>query len=382
MPNALLLFLLGLAMATPSGAAAAQPAIRPQSQRGIIFPKETFDECFLDGEQKMPGSCKLLQDCPAAIKQAMPKTCYFVKFDQYVCCASNSSQPDDDSQVEPTTLKPPVKRKSDKVCEEFNFFVASVVGGRLTKHREFPFMAALGWRSNFDQSIYYRCGGSLIAPNFVLTAAHCIDFGGQRPVIVRLGGDNLTVSMDAVHHDYRIRRIFIHPGYNENTAYNDIALLELEGHVPPILRPVCLWQDAKLAKKDLIAVGYGQISFAGLSSSQLLKVDLQHISNDQCREYYSREQLPKGLAASQVCAGDLSGKADTCQGDSGGPLVMRLDGSTWYLVGITSLGQGCAIGPPSIYTRVSSYLDWIESIVWPQSEDQTVDPTFDLRISF
>ncbi|XP_017869530.1 PREDICTED: serine protease snake [Drosophila arizonae] len=350
-----LLLLLGFAMTPPGCATVAQPIMcRPQSQRNIIFPKETFDECFLDEEQKIPGTCKLLQDCPAALKQAMPKTCYFVKFDQYVCCASNSCQPK----------------------------VLFAVGGHPTLPREFPFMAALGWRSNFDQSIYYRCGGSLIAPNFVLTAAHCIDFGGQRPVIVRLGGDNLTVSMDAVHHDYRIRRIFIHPGYNENTAYNDIALLELEGHVPPILRPVCLWQDAKLAKKDLIAVGYGQISFAGLSSSQLLKVDLQHISNDQCREYYSREQLPKGLAASQVCAGDLSGKADTCQGDSGGPLVMRLDGSTWYLVGITSLGQGCAIGPPSIYTRVSSYLDWIESIVWPQSEDQTVDPTFDLRISF
>lgn len=58
-------------------------------------------------------------------------------------------------------------------------FVFSVVGGMPTRYREYPFMAALGWRSNFDdKTIYYRCGGALISEIFVMTAAHCIDFGG------------------------------------------------------------------------------------------------------------------------------------------------------------------------------------------------------------
>ncbi|XP_023169243.2 serine protease snake-like [Drosophila hydei] len=374
--DASLLFLLGLAMATPGGAAAAHPAIRPQSQRGIIFPKETFDECFVDDAQKMPGSCKLLQDCPAALKQSIPKTCYFVKFDQYVCCSNPSYS--NGTQVAPTTLKPPTQRRSVRACEESGYITVSVVNGRATVYREFPFMVALGWRSSFDESIHYRCGGSLIASKFVLTAAHCIDFGGQVPVTVRLGGDNLTMGMGV---DNQIRRIFMHPAYDEKTAYNDIALLELEMDAPPSLVPVCLWQHAKLAEKELTAIGYGQISFTGLSSSQLLKVDLQHISDDLCQDYYTRELLAEGLAASQLCAGDTKGKGDTCQGDSGGPLLMRSD-SIWYLVGITSLGQGCATGPPSIYTRVSSHLDWIESVVWPEPEVQTVDPHFDLRISF
>jgi len=65
-----------------------------------------------------------------------------------------------------------------KTNENDLIFLVSVVGGMPTRPREFPFMAALGWRSNFDQRIYYRCGGALISNNFVLTAAHCADLGG------------------------------------------------------------------------------------------------------------------------------------------------------------------------------------------------------------
>ncbi|XP_030080141.1 serine protease snake-like [Drosophila hydei] len=346
------LFLLGLAIATPSGAAVAE------TQR-VISPEAIFYRCFVDKYQVTTGSCKLLEDCPATSRHPIPMNCYFKNSKQYVWC--------------PT----PVTRTRVKGCD-YARTRPSVSDGTPTEYREFPFMVALGWRSSFDESIHYRCGGSLIASKFVLTAAHCIDFGGQVPVTVRLGGDNLTMGMGV---DNQIRRIFMHPAYDEKTAYNDIALLELEMDAPPSLVPVCLWQHAKLAEKELTAVGYGQISFTGLSSSQLLKVDLQHISDDLCQDYYTRELLAEGLAASQLCAGDTKGKGDTCQGDSGGPLLMRSD-LTWYVVGVTSLGHGCATGPPSIYTRVSSHLDWIESVVWPEPEVQIVDSHFDPSIFF
>ncbi|XP_064537096.1 serine protease persephone isoform X2 [Drosophila montana] len=377
------LLLLVLGTTTAVGAAVGQAAIRPQSQRGIVFPKESFDDCFADEQQRVPGNCKLLEDCPAALNRwerehVTPKTCYFVKFDQYVCCALNSSST---TSTTSTTVRPTlpalVQRRSARACEDSLVFGISIVGGRPTKYREFPFMAALGWRSNFDESIYYRCGGSLISATFVLTAAHCISFGGQLPVTVRLGGDNLTIGMGE---DHMIRRVFVHPGYSDSTAYNDIALLELEEAQPSGLRIACLWASAQLAEKDLTAIGYGQIRFAGLSSSQLLKVDLQHVSTEQCQPHYPRDVLSDGLAASQLCAGDMRAMGDTCQGDSGGPLLMQ-NGSTWYVVGVTSLGQGCASGPPSVYTRVSSYLDWIEGIVWPKPEEESQQPTFDLRMS-
>ncbi|ALC49079.1 spirit [Drosophila busckii] len=354
-------------------AAVATPAIRPQSQRGIIFPKESYDECWLDGQQQKAGSCKRLEDCPVALERwqrekKMPKTCYFVKFEQFVCC---------EEETKPT-LPALEQRRSSVECEGSMLFGISVVGGKPTSFREFPHMAALAWPSNVAGNNLYRCGGTLIAPNFVLTAAHCINFGGQAPSMVRLGGDNLTLSMGE---DYKIRRVFTHPNYDDRTAYNDIALLELEGRAPFRLRPACLWETPALPVQNLTAVGYGSTSFTGLSSAQLLKVNLQHVERTACQPFYPTDVLASGLASSQLCAGDSSGLSDTCQGDSGGPLLLSM-GKTWYVVGITSIGQGCASGPPSIYTRVSSYLDWIENIVWPKDSAQLQQqPDFDLRVS-
>ncbi|KAH8386556.1 hypothetical protein KR093_001197, partial [Drosophila rubida] len=246
-------------------------------------------------------------------------------------------------------------------CESSKVFGIAVAGGKPTEYGEFPYMAALGWPANFDGTIFYRCGGALIAPNFVLTAAHCINFGGQLPTTVRLGGENLTLGMGE---DHAIRRVFTHPNYTDDGAYNDIALLELDASQPSRRKIVCLWPKPELATNELTAIGYGQLQFAGLSSMQLLKAALQHVAPAECQPHYQQEDLPTGLAESQVCAGDPKGLGDTCQGDSGGPLLM-LSKFEWYAVGITSLGHGCASGPPSIYTRVSSYLDWVESIVWP-----------------
>jgi secreted trypsin-like serine protease len=74
--------------------------------------------------------------------------------------------------------------------------------------------------------------------------------------------------------------------------------------------------------------------------------------------------LPNYVQPSQICAGVPDGKNDTCQGDSGGPLQIVVD-EQHCIVGVVSFGIACGYALPSIYTRVSFYLDWIESIVWP-----------------
>lgn len=73
------------------------------------------------------------------------------------------------------------------------------------------------------------------------------------------------------------------------------------------------------------------------------------------------------LNKNQICAGDWLGERDTCAGDSGGPILVKIESEERvlpYIVGITSFGGYCASGLPAVYTRISEYREWIESIVW------------------
>jgi transmembrane protease serine 9 len=113
----------------------------------------------------------------------------------------------------------------------------------------------------------------------------------------------------------------------------------------------------------------------GNASEKLIKVQLNVIPNEECSQsYHGKRMMRKGVIQSQMCASSKGAiLMDTCQGDSGGPLQIKLlDHSELipFLVGVTSLGIGCAIGSPGVYTRVSSYIDWIETAV-----NETFDPT-------
>lgn len=99
----------------------------------------------------------------------------------------------------------------------------------------------------------------------------------------------------------------------------------------------------------------------------LLKANLTIVDQNECRQKYEQlviRGLRGGLADSQLCAWDQKFMKDACKGDSGGPLHAKED-KIDYIVGIVSFGIGCATKDPGVYTRVSSYIDWIESIVWP-----------------
>lgn len=110
---------------------------------------------------------------------------------------------------------------------------------------------------------------------------------------------------------------------------------------------------------------------AGEQSDRLQKADLALVDNLACtRVHNSSKEVPYGITPNMICAGDPLGgwTKDTCQGDSGGPLQMihSRNPCLFQVIGITSFGQGCAIiDTPGVYTRVSSYVPWIESVVWP-----------------
>lgn len=110
-----------------------------------------------------------------------------------------------------------------------------------------------------------------------------------------------------------------------------------------------------------------------MRSNTLLKVNLKTIPLSQCNttifELNKDQNLPAfqdGISESQYCAHDPNGVKNSCRGDTGGPLLkLGTDDTPTRLIGITSFGVSCGSSLSGIYTRVASYVDWIESIVWP-----------------
>ncbi|XP_017482672.1 PREDICTED: serine protease snake-like, partial [Rhagoletis zephyria] len=226
----------------------------------------------------------------------------------------------------------------------------------------FNFQVALGFETMLPDLFEYKCGGALIAPNFVLTAAHCAKVGGATPSVVLPGGGSLS---DYSLKKHKIADVIIHPEYNSKKAYNDIALLKL---TEPIInfKPACIGENVLLDNENVTAVGYGHTDFGGRSSDELLKAYLIVVGNEVCQTHYrDTNLLPLGLMDIQLCAQDRQFGRDTCQGDSGAPLILNIR-HVPYVIGVTSFGLGCATEAPGVYTRASKYLDWIEARVWPK----------------
>ncbi|XP_037951660.1 serine protease snake-like isoform X2 [Teleopsis dalmanni] len=247
----------------------------------------------------------------------------------------------------------------------------SILSGSKTEHMEFPYMAALGWKSNVNNSTDYKCGGVLISAQFVLSAAHCTDFNGDEPSIVVLGGVNLS---EDNYTEYKIVEVISHPLYDPEFSYNDIALLKIEKE-KSFRYPIACLSSSAIDVETVTVIGYGNTRFAGNQSSHLLKANLSIISNKDCQHFYiDEDNLPKGIVDQQICAKDPENKRDACQGDSGGPLIAKVKGRIRirpYAIGLASVGHGCGGQPPGVYIRLSEYFDWIESIVW-KSRNKTV----------
>ncbi|XP_032294962.1 venom protease [Drosophila virilis] len=220
-------------------------------------------------------------------------------------------------------------------------------GRVLARPGEYPHMAALGFATN-SEKIDYKCGGSLISENFVLTVAHCTEVEGAAPKWVRIGGLNLLIDEARVKpQNFGIESISKHPDYKVDSYYNDIALLKLE--------------------RDVI--------FGTGMTYRLTHLTATIVPNEECnRDLPVFAETPNGIIDSQICAQDFVQNRDTCQGDSGGPLQLNLPGRRhqhihYHLIGITSFGVFCRSSYPSVYTRVFTYLDWIEEVTWGDPEN-------------
>uniref|UniRef100_A0A8C6WQ45 Peptidase S1 domain-containing protein n=1 Tax=Neogobius melanostomus TaxID=47308 RepID=A0A8C6WQ45_9GOBI len=239
-----------------------------------------------------------------------------------------------------------------------------IVGGADASPGTWPWQALLAI-SDSNGSLY-QCGGSLINHQWILTAAHSFD----PYVAVNLTQVQLNVQSIGLKVVYRnVVQVEIHPNYSPDLD-NDIALMKMSSPViyTHYINPICLAGAGSTFHTGVNAwvSGWGTLE-SGAFPDKLQEVSVPIIGDNQCKCYLGL--LPnKTIVQDFLCRIHLSLSP---QGDSGGPLMVQMYG-VWIQAGVVSFGYGCA-GPnsPGVYTEVSEFQGWIESVVGKIKEAAT-----------
>lgn len=346
---------------------------------GLAIPK--FDNDRFEGDNckladGTDGTCRRDMECDylKSIPKKDWRTCSFDGKVSIVCCRDKS----------PAVLKGSSNQRrmglvSERMCEGFPLFPEAsnhIIFGIHADLNDFPYLGALAFGEGDDN---FRCGANLISREYVLTAAHCVT--AERPVFVRLGVVRIVDNNDPTDKpvDIGIKEVIIHPNYTPRPLSNDIALLKLNRSIDEetenFLIPACLYTNTTDPEPHqlLTIAGWGSTESVDYQMSpDLMKANVTTYGRAECNATLVADKAPRSkirqLNDDQLCAlgrnaiGNSTG--DTCVGDSGGPLELAV-GRRRYIVGLTSTGKVCGTAFPGIYARVSHFVDWIESIVWP-----------------
>ncbi|XP_055345336.1 serine protease 33-like [Paramacrobiotus metropolitanus] len=276
-----------------------------------------------------------------------------------------------------------------------------IIGGKEARPHSWPWVVHL--KRNYGQQFHGVCGGALVDPTTVITAAHCID--GQldpRAYLIRVGEHSRQLT-ETFEEDIAVIEVIMHPAYQRWDNDNDIAIVKLAKDValrneintlciPPANRepldntqatvvgwgetapqPASLRSAAGQANTSRLVGNVSSdvlvlpIVFGGwnnnsrievrIAATTLLQVNVPIISRAVCQgaDYYSYQ-----ITDNMICAGYPQGEMDACKGDSGGPLVQKRNGR-FELIGVVSWGEGCGLPKkPGVYTDVANYIPWIQ----------------------
>lgn len=268
---------------------------------------------------------------------------------------------------------------------------AKIIGGITTTENEIPWQAYLNitFPDGSGGESTFVCGGVVISPDAVLTAAHCVRNGSDTvaPEKLRVWAGSISLfsfnSLNAVP----VSDIVVHPSYNSSRFANDIAIIKLATSLPGAASPIRMadrntqlrvdnafangWVDNGPREPNLLVSGWGSTELTSLfdSGSILLQQTLlSGVPDSTCDELWGAN-INSGDFPIFICAGSIAPEIgrDSCFGDSGGPLVWQDPQAAadsdfgLRLVGLVSFGESCAGALPGVYTEVANYQGWIES---------------------
>lgn len=232
-----------------------------------------------------------------------------------------------------------------------------IVGGTETTPHSLPYQVSL---QGLDGGHF--CGGSIIAEDMVLTAAHCVEGASTNPKLqVHVGAHNVK---QTVGQRIRVSTVYSHKQYPGLSK--DVAVLKLAGKITDKnAKPVRLadkaFFDANVKSGTSMTVsGWGALQSGGSAPDKLMQVDVPYVTNAACN---AAEAYNGKVQDTEMCGGFKQGGKDSCQGDSGGPLVVKAK-DEYVQVGVVSWGEGCAApNKYGVYANVAALNDWIKNAV-------------------
>ncbi|MFJ4502619.1 S1 family peptidase [Streptomyces sp. NPDC088864] len=237
-----------------------------------------------------------------------------------------------------------------------------IIGGQPAHVADSPWVVALSSRDRFGGTRAGQfCGGVVVEPKKVLTAAHCLSREALGTDADQVGDLRVISGRDELNgtggKEIPVSGTWVNPSFDATTNSGDLAVLTLSQALPESdAIPMAEAGDpAYRAGTSATVYGWGDTTGYGDYASSLRSAEVSILPDSSCEQAYPGGRTGTYDASSMLCAGEPQGGYDACQGDSGGPLVAQ-----GKLVGLVSWGNGCGVaGSPGVYTRVSAALGWL-----------------------